>query len=231
MLAAMPGNIVISEARAIDAVVRARQIHPNLGEDRHVQWLRWIVATFGLARVGDELSHFVKLDPLHALDLPLFARAFPDVPWIFLIREPAEVIASQLREPGFQPLASIDPYLSGLDSSAARERPEEFCAQALARICQAALRQTGTGKSLVLDYKQLPEALWTSVAPHFGVECSTEDRAAMARAARFDAKMPRLEFNSSTQQARRQDSAAVHAAAEKYASEVYRRLSTLREAD
>jgi len=149
MLAALPRHVVISEAGAIDAVVRARQVRPDLSEDQHAQWLRWTIGALGQPRAGNERGYFIKLDALHTMALPLFARAFPDVPWIFLYRDPIEVLVSHLREPGFHVLAGTDPFLSGIDPSNAMEKPEDFCARVLARICETALRQSGNRKPLL----------------------------------------------------------------------------------
>src|SRR2546430_2644461 len=102
MLAALAHNIVISEASPIDAVVRAPHVRPALSDDQHALWLRWMIGALGQPRSGNERHYFIKLDCWHTLALPLFRRAFPDVPWGFLYRDPVEVLVSQLRMPGPQ---------------------------------------------------------------------------------------------------------------------------------
>ena len=47
-------------------------------------------------------DYFVKFDSWNTLDLALIRRAFPDVPWIFLYRDPVEVIVSHMRQRGSQ---------------------------------------------------------------------------------------------------------------------------------
>jgi hypothetical protein len=54
----------------------------------------------GQRRTCRETHYIVKLDSWHIHDLPLVRAAFPDTPWIFLEREPAEVEASQELSPG-----------------------------------------------------------------------------------------------------------------------------------
>ncbi len=228
MLAALPRNVVIAEAQAIDAAVRARQMRPDTSEDLHVLWLQWMIGAFGQPRGGDESGYFIKLDALHTFALPLFVRAFPDVPWLFLYRDPVEVLVSHLQKPGFQALAGADPYLSGIDPSGVADHPEDFCAQALGRICAAALQQSGSGKSLLVDYRRLPEAVATMVAPHFGLACSDQDRDAMAMAAHFDAKMPKSAFTPDSDAKQRHATASLRAAADAHVGEIYRRLEVLR---
>jgi hypothetical protein len=52
-----------------------------------------MVAALGQARAG-ETRLFLKLDCWHMRDLPLFRRAFPNTPWVFLYRDPVEVLVS-----------------------------------------------------------------------------------------------------------------------------------------
>lgn len=199
MLAAIPRNIVVSEASPIDAVVQARRTRPDLGGEQHAAWLRWMIGALGQARSGEERHFFVKLDSWHALALPLFRRAFPSVPWIFLYRDPVEVLVSQLRRRGIHMVPGLmDPEVFGFDASLATETPANYCARILERICDGVLREYAPGAGLLISYRQLPAALWTDVLPHFAVPCSEPDRLAMAQAARHDAKRPELPFVNDT---------------------------------
>ena len=116
MLAALASNLVVSEASPIDTVVQASHGWPDLDEARHAAWLTSIVGAFGQQRGGDERRYFVKLDCWHTLALPLFRRAFPAVPWVFLYRDPVEVLASQVSQPGTQMLPrGTGPDLYGIE--------------------------------------------------------------------------------------------------------------------
>src|SRR5215213_3065868 len=55
MLAALPQNIVISEASPIDFVMRRGEV----SEDRRAVWLRWMINTFGQKRTGAEENFFI----------------------------------------------------------------------------------------------------------------------------------------------------------------------------
>jgi hypothetical protein len=195
MLAAIPGNLVVAEAGPIDAVVQARQARPDLDHEQHAAWLRWMVGALGQPRDGAERHFFVKLDSWHALALPLFRRAFPTVPWIFLYRDPVEVLVSQIRQRGIHTVHGLTgDAVFGFPASHATQPPETYCAEVLARICDAVLREYAPGAALLVNYRQLPAALWSDVLPHFGLSCSDGDRAAMADAARYDAKHRELPF-------------------------------------
>lgn len=227
MLAAVPRNIVISEAGPIDAVVRARRNRPDLCDAQHAAWLRWIIGALGQARSRQERHLFVKLDSWHTLALPLFRRAFPNVPWIFLYRDPVEVLVSQLKRRGMHMVPGLIDDVFGFDASQASLPPELYCAQVLERICDGMLQEYAPGRALLVEYRQLPAALWTDVLPHFGVPCTEHDRAAMAAAARYDAKQPELPFINDTSAKRNVATDAVRSAA-RTLSGLHARLEAVR---
>ena len=82
----------------------------------------------------------------------------------------------------------------------------------LAAICAPVLTHRADG-GLVVDYRELPQALWTKILPHFGVDCSDRDRAAMVEAARLDAKSPCFAFAPDSEAKQQAASASVRAAA------------------
>src|SRR5438445_5909861 len=90
MAAALPRTVVISEAPPVDHILRA-----HASEDARIGWLQALVSALGQPRKGDECHLFVKFDAWHVIDLALVQRAFPNVPCVFLYREPAAIIASQ----------------------------------------------------------------------------------------------------------------------------------------
>jgi len=82
MLAAVGSNIVISEAPPIDNVIRSA-----VGRDKRIEMLRDLVGAYARPRNG-ERHFFIKFDSWSTLDLDLVEEAFPNVPWVFLYREP-----------------------------------------------------------------------------------------------------------------------------------------------
>lgn len=227
MLAASPRHIVISEAEPIDTVVQARHARPDLTEEEQVAMLRWVIAALGQVRSGDERHLFVKLDSWHALALPLFRRAFPDTPWIFVYRDPVEILVSQLRKRGMHMVPGLIGDLFGLPSSGATPAPETYCAQVLSGIGESILRHQAAGRGLLVNYRQLPAAVWSEVLPHFGSPCCDDDRAAMADVARYDAKRPDLAFTDDSLAKRRAATPAILSAANRL-SGLHARLEALR---
>ncbi len=228
MLAALDDSIVVSEAAPIDAVV---QLGRGLPEDDAARALRAMVAAFGRKRGGRERRYFVKLDCWHTLALPLVRRAFPSVPWIFLYRDPAEVLVSQMRERGSQMVPQFFP--PGFFGIAAAEDTavEDYCARVLGAICRAVLdhRHLGDhlGGGLILNYRQLPDAVWTAVLPHFGISCSAQEQETMRRAAAHNAKSPGMPFTGDTEAKQQAVTAKVRDAAARHLGEIYDGLEFL----
>jgi hypothetical protein len=229
MLAALAPNIVISEAPPIDAVIRSGDGQPHVSEESRLLWLRSVVSALAQPRFG-ERHFFVKLDCWHILELPLLREAFPSVPWIFLFRDPLDVLVSQLKMRGAQMVPGIiGPSLFGIDAAAALHMPAaEYCARILAAICGAALRHFPAGGGLLVNYDELPDAVWTAILPHFGVECTAADIAAMREAAKYDAKTPLLPFESDRSAKKRDATAAACEAAATWLDPLYRELEALR---
>jgi hypothetical protein len=234
MLGALPGAIAISEAGPIDTVVSARRINPDLGEDDQVRWLQWMISAFGQARRGDERLFVVKLDCWHTRDLALFRRAFPTVPWIFLYRDPIEVLVSHRRQPGMQmlpQLVSADRF--GLDPDLSWQAPAEYQARVLAAICEpmcepVARHETPDGGGLLINYRQLPQAMSSLIMPHFGIATDAQEQTVLTEAGSRNAKMPGAAFANDSAGKQQDATATVRDLADRWLGELYRQLEAKR---
>ncbi|HEX6125010.1 MAG TPA: hypothetical protein VFZ23_06500 [Pyrinomonadaceae bacterium] len=213
MLAAVDKNIVISEAPPIDSVLNAKPADSD--DDQRALWLKWIVGALGQKRFDREQYFFIKFDSWSTLDLDLIQSAFPSVPWIFLYRNPVEVIVSQLRQRGSHMIpGNLDKFMPGIALAEALEIPaEEYCARILERICEAGITHARNANALLVNYSQLPEAVTSVVADHFGVAFDNDDISKMLKAANFNAKTPQLFFEPDSEQKREEATDAVRRAA------------------
>jgi hypothetical protein len=151
-----------------------------------VEWVRAIVQSFCPGG-----PYVIKLDAWHIHDLPLLREAFPSTPWAFLYRDPAEVLVSHVRSPGRETLpGAVEPRALRVAPEFSLRR-EQWAARVLAGICRAALQYRG---GLLVDYRRLPGAVWTAIAPHFGLPLSEGQIAAMREAAALDARSPGVPF-------------------------------------
>ena len=187
MLAAAPENIVLSEPAPLDTVLRAHFQNPEITEAQRIRWLQWLVRTWAWRRQPAEKNLFIKFDSWHTPFLPLIQRAFPDVPWIFVYREPLEVMVSQIRRRGGHVIpGALEPQLFGWEPAMTAQMPLlEYGARVLATICEAALTRLKDGNGKLVNYRQLPDSIWPALMDHWNLKFSG-DAAALDAGRRQD---------------------------------------------
>jgi len=105
------------------------------------------------------------------------------------------VLASTHATPSWAIRGYLEPSLLGLEYAAiARLSEDEYLVRLVALYCECALRWHGNGRGKLVNFLELPDAIWTSVAGHFGVEFSSAEIAQMQYRAAFNAKQPREKF-------------------------------------
>ena len=230
MLATLPQNIVISEAPPFDFVLHAHLYNPALTADHRIAALQWVVSALAQP---DPLSPtpqrlFLKFSAWHTLDLALMQKAFPGVPWLFVYREPLEVMVSNLQTTSSQMLPTpVALALFGLSpAEVAAMSQEEYMARYLARICEAGLEQRQQGR--FVNYRELPEAVWTWLPEYFGVSYGTAELAAIQQAGQFNAKNPGQRFTPDSQSKQQEASALARQMTTQWIEPLYDRLEAAR---
>ncbi len=225
MLAAVPRYSVISEAAPFDVMVQLSRLWPHLPPERHMRHLTAMAAALCRGPGG----HVFKLDSWHTMALPLLRRAFPTVPWVFLYRDPVEVLVSQMRQRGSQIVPELTPpALYGItDFDGLLD--VEYCARVLEKTCAAVPDHIGDGAGKLVSYAELPEAVCATILPHFAMACSEEDRARMMAVAGRNAKFPTDTFAGDSESKQQEATSALREAANHLAG-VYARLESLRTA-
>jgi len=215
-LSVLPRVVAVSEAPAIDAMIQTGR----------ADWVRGLILALGRPLQGSEDRYVVKFDSWHVHKLAVVRAAFPDTPWIFLHRDPLEVLVSQIRSPGMQALpGAMDPALLGMTFEDIIERnPQKWCAKVLAGFLRSALDHRDDPKGLFLNYRDLPEAIWGSVAKHFRIEFSSEELALLRQAVQFSAKAPQMAFTGDSEEKQRAITPEMHALAAEWLDPVYRRF-------
>jgi hypothetical protein len=220
MLGALPRATAFSEPAPVDAVVHLAATG-WLDEDEAVEALRAIVGACGRRAAAEGGPLFVKLDAWHSLSLPLFRAAFPGTPWLFLFREPVEILVSQIRSRGHQTVPQLmDPAHFGVAREDAAPG-EDYCARVLARIGDAALGHAAIGGGLFVDYADFPDAVADRIMPHFALPADDASRRAIAAAAMRDAKSPEQVFAADAEGKGAEAGEAVREAADRHMRPVY----------
>ncbi len=232
LLAALPRHIVLSEAGPVDTVLRAHQRLPGLTDAQRIDWLRAVVGALGQQRHPDERAVFLKLDAWHVLELPLLQRAFPGVPWMFLYRDPVEVMASHQNHRGAHMLPGLlPPEHLGLAAHQLEGIPlDEYGARVLAAICEAGLRgyQARQAPARLVDHRQLQREGVPLLTELFGVELSDDDGARLRDVLERNAKNPVLPFEDDTAEKARRVSPLARELAERWCRPVHDALEAAR---
>lgn len=227
LLAADPDNVVLSEAEPLDAVLRWG-IESGAPPEQQIAALRGIAAALGRDRSGHTRRVFFKLDSWHTVALPLFRAAFPDTPWVFLYRDPLEVLVSQQRMRGVHTVAGLVPVSVFPIPDADRLAGDHYAGLVLAHTMQAVLDHWPAGGGMLVDYAEMPDAILTRIAPHFGLAPDAASAARMRQVATRSAKTPGETFVPDSAAKQAAASPESRAAARDLVDPVYVRLTELR---
>ena len=192
LLATLPTTLVIAEPRPLNTLLMSDPA--EIGEERLAARLRSLIRALGRHRLGAARHYIVKLSSWNIARLSVFRRAFPGVPLVWLQRTPIEVMGSLLADPpGWLQLRQAprqSEFLFGLPPAESAALDDAgYCARALATMLVNACRADDAG-ALLIDYRELPDAIWTRLAPALGMALSAEEIARMRDEARFHSKDP-----------------------------------------
>jgi hypothetical protein len=226
VLGAPPANLVASEPEPLDAVILWAE-QSSAPYPLKLAALRAVVAGLGRRRDAAWQRFFIKLDGWHILSHRLLRDAFPDVPWVFLHRDPVEVMASLEAMPGLQSVPGLLPEsLIGIENAHSIAQ-DEYGARVLAQFCRAALSHAEQGGGLIVDYDHLLGAALDAIPRHFGFAPDGAERAAMEAATGVYSKNPAATFAPDSQRKRAAASERTRALAQTHLAEVRRALLAL----
>jgi hypothetical protein len=229
-LAALERNIVASEPPPLETVLCAHLRIAGLSREVQMRWTRALVGALGQLHRGEQ-ALYIKLDCWNIHQMELIREAMPGTPWIFLYRNPVEVMVSQRRVPaawtvpGLLHPAALKMQLEDWDPA----RTDVYCARALANICVAGLKAVrGDPNGLLVNYSELPEAMYGRLLQHFGL--TEDDIPAMRASAQFDAKSPQTAFTGDAEAKRAEAGDRLRAVVAEYLEPVYAELEAERQA-
>jgi len=209
---ALPEILSLSEPAALSSALFADAV-----DAVRARWFRQVLAALAQPRRPDQRQAVVKLDAWAVLALPIVRIACPDVPVVFVHRDPVEILVSHQRHRGFHMIpGTLDAARLGLEAgqSPPTDR-DEYGAVVLGRLLGAAAEHLDQ-HDLVIDHAQLPTAIADEVAPHFGLPLDKHGRRAIAAAAALDAKNPALTYEDDRAAKRARADGRLHAFVERW---------------
>ena len=194
MLGVLPQNLVLSEPEVISYYLY------SCLEERITfcpDEFRLLLDSYGQAFTGRETSFFVKFTSWNLVFLEQILAAYPGVPWVFLHRDPLEVLVSNFKKPTaplrwYHARSDLAAKVSGIpEDELERLGPEPFLAKCIERyrkISEICLERFAGG--VAISYRDLPEIVTGPLAEHFGLSLNGSEREQVQRRSRRHAKRP-----------------------------------------
>lgn len=230
---------VLSEPQAVNAVLGVDGVWPFMPHEARCDALRQVIAALTSSARPDQDRVVLKLSSWNALHLHLLEDALPDVPKLFVYRQPEEILVSLRDAPSGWMRRADDPIQAKLllgTAPAMAGHPLGFAAQVLGRVYAAiadAVSMPGAaGRWLLIAYDDLPEALSEKIPSWLDVRPAPTEMQLIAEAAHIHAKDTHDPRRFEPDSARKRAAVTPELAelAERFANAAYRRLEQLRRA-
>lgn len=186
------------------------------------KFLQSLATIFAHYRTGRKERVIIKFASWSIFSWQVIRSIWPDVPCLIVIRDPIEVMISNLAlsigwmKQKTYPLDSGEVPVTQMDEV-------EYCARIIGKLCEAGI-QLCNGHSRVLDYEHINAATIRSAADFLGVKLPHDDR--LDRVLRVHAKDPRQRrvFNDDRQQKQQSATESMRRAALQWATKPYAQL-------
>ena len=166
----------------IAAIKICGELYDECSVEASANLLRDIIYMMGRSNDPNEENLFFKFQSITTRNMDTFRKAFPETPWIYLYREPVEVMMSQLDVPDMRRANCVRSHMrsdmvarfvsrSGYQAHDLDD--EEWCAIHLATLCESAIKNLNDadGLGMAVNYhKDLVHDFLDTVFPkHFNV--------------------------------------------------------------
>jgi hypothetical protein len=226
VLAALEETSVVAESVVLDDILDGGKAAGLSAETIAVRLRGLLRAHARLARPG---RSFVKFDCDHLFHFELIRRTFPAVPWVFLYRDPLEVVVSHARQRGLPmvPAPGEIALWEGFGRRPMAELVDEYAARKIGQICEAAIGAHRPGMSLLVNYRDLVTRLPVDILPFFGIAPNAAERERIEASLQRDAKHPETIFKPDAANKKRAATPHQQAAIERWARPAYERLAAM----
>ncbi|MFZ6819704.1 hypothetical protein [Undibacterium sp. Ji22W] len=192
MLSHLTRCIVLSEPPVIDSFFRTHQQQTQ----ENVEIFQHLITTLGQRRFKDETHFIIKFDSWHIGRLSFIRQAFPHTPMLFLYRDPQQVLASHQRQRGPQMIpAFVDMGNIEVDKTDLFPGDQDgYCLRVLDQFYTRALGEHRDHQLHILNYQDLPNAMWESLLSLWNIELTAEELEKVKIRAQFHSKHPQQNF-------------------------------------
>eukprot|EP00039_Didymoeca_costata_P016186 m.286608 g.286608 ORF g.286608 m.286608 type:complete len:716 (-) comp16352_c1_seq28:177-2324(-) len=165
ILSVDPENLVYSESAPPAYVIQ----HCNsCSREMKIKLLQIVMKAMGHSKIHSRM--FFKFQSSNSPFISLLREAFPNVPWVFLYREPVEVLVSQFKSSlpnAKRPCTRVTEAWRQKRNVPSSADAHTVCGARLNEHLESALReaQADPRNSQVLNYAKLPDILWETIFP------------------------------------------------------------------
>lgn len=233
-LARSPNHLVISEAPPHYLVwkyLKGNWLKPLECSKENLTIYRNLILTMGRKRVSDQRAHFIKFTTYNILFIDFIHKVFPDVPCLFLYRDPAEVMVSFLRQGAgwfrFKD-TELGAFMTGCSVEETKAmKPLIFFEKFLIRFVSAALKASVEGLGY-LNYEQLTPQNFEVVLNAFNYTPSPDQMALMQTQFNFYSRNDRdtTPFISDKADKQKEITPEIESCVERELTELYYQLET-----
>jgi len=236
-------NRVYSEsAPFINALRACERFKENCDRSKHIALLRDVVYMMGRTNDIAESHLFFKVQSVGTKLIHIVREAFPITPWLFVYRDPVQVMMSHLKkkraiERGQAvclrnlrlPTPDIIQFVEDQGESIDDISKQEFCAVHLAILCNKAMDNNDVSKTgLMLNYDDITNTLMNSVLPnHFNVPVGDDERKRIVKVCGTYSKARKTRkrvWVSDSERKENMASAEIKRASDKYLAPSYARM-------
>lgn len=184
VLAKSRDNFVLSEANAHNQIL--------VSKDKNKSLFKNLVLAMGRKRVATHKYHFIKFTSFNILHFDFIKSVFPDVPAIYIYREPMRILSSISNNPtGWLTLEDFElkEQFSGISANEINSfNQTEYAAKVLINFFSMAFNAKTKGLNY-LNYNQLSPSNLPKILESFNVNFSAEQIEMMQTVFNFDSKV------------------------------------------
>jgi hypothetical protein len=190
-----------------------------------------------MSRTDDsrETRAFFKIQSIGSKHIPVFQRAFPDTPWIYVYREGVEVMMSHLSQGTKHALCVNSRHNPGRTVEELAQRHHvtiaslsnvEYCALHLSALIESAAESLNE-YAIPVNYRDLPDVLYEKILPAIGIPVGEAEIHRIEHAAQTYAKGSRgryQDFKGDTEKKELAASEEIKDAAAKFLAPAFEEL-------
>jgi hypothetical protein len=190
-------NITLSEVPFFDDILRLPFKNKAYNNHMAAEFLKAAVNLYGRKKSGDEKHLFIKTDSWHIHFYESLRSLYPAVPFIFLYRNPWEVVLSQRRQRGMHAVPGfIEPAIFGFSNQqVSPHNLDYYMTKVLEGYVNKMIEIVQADKQVLLvNYNEGLDNIFTKMYALLGLKIDVKTRSQLTERTLFHAKHPHQLF-------------------------------------